>query len=55
MGKVISFLNKCKRVWHILRKPKADEFKSIAKVSSIGLLLLGLMGFLISLVMNFFS
>ncbi|MBU3913301.1 MAG: protein translocase SEC61 complex subunit gamma [Nanoarchaeota archaeon] len=54
MEKVKSFLAKCSRVWHILRKPSMDEFKNIAKLSAIGVLLIGVIGFLISMVMHIF-
>jgi len=46
------FLEKCKRVWKVTRKPNTKEFKIISKVSAIGVLIIGLIGFLISLVMN---
>ena len=46
--KLKSFLMQCRRVWMILRKPTGDEFKAIAKVSSLGLLIIGLMGFIIA-------
>ena len=46
--KIKSFLIQSKRVWHILKKPTAEEFKSIAKVSAIGILIIGAAGFLIS-------
>jgi protein transport protein SEC61 subunit gamma-like protein len=54
VGKIGSFFNKCRRVWHILRKPSSDEFKATAKISAIGILLIGLIGFIISAVMGFF-
>jgi len=47
-----SFLLKCKRVWHVLRKPTRKEFEQIAKVAAIGILILGAVGFLISIVMK---
>lgn len=43
-----SFYIQSKRVWHLLRKPSNVEFKSIAKISAIGLLALGLLGFIIA-------
>jgi len=46
--KLKSFLIQSGRVWHILRKPTADEFKSIAKISALGILAIGAIGFLIS-------
>jgi len=49
-----SFVIKCRRVWSALKKPSRKEFEMIAKVSAIGILILGVLGFLISIVMNFF-
>ena len=46
--KIKSFLIQCKRVWMILKKPSTEEFKSIARISAIGLLVIGLMGFIVS-------
>ena len=47
MEKLKSFVIQSKRVWHLLRKPTGEEFKTVAKVSAIGLLALGAIGFLI--------
>lgn len=43
-----SFFLQAKRVWHLLRKPSGEEFSAVAKVSAIGMLIIGLLGFLIS-------
>jgi len=43
-----SFIVQCKRVWQVLRKPTGEEFKTIAKVSAIGILIIGAAGFIIS-------
>jgi len=48
------FCAKCSRVWQILRKPSMNEFKAISKVSAIGILAIGLIGFFISIVMHIF-
>jgi protein transport protein SEC61 subunit gamma-like protein len=50
-----SFTQQCVRVWKLLKKPDKQEFRTTAKVSAIGLGLIGLLGFLISLVMGFFG
>jgi len=50
-----SFLLQSKRVWHILKKPSSVEFKTIAKVSAIGILIIGAMGFAISDLIKFFT
>ena len=49
-----SFFVKCKRVWFALKKPSRKEFEIIAKVSAIGVVILGLLGFLISMIMKIF-
>ena len=54
MFNIKSFLSQCVRVWKILRKPNTDEFKTTAKVAAIGLGAIGLIGFIISIVMNIF-
>ena len=53
-GKIKSFIVKCKRVWLVLRKPSKEEYKTIAKVAAIGVLLLGLLGFLVAMIMKIF-
>ena len=40
------------RVWRLLKKPTMEEFKTIAKVTAIGLLIIGAIGFAISVVMK---
>ena len=47
-----SFFNKCVRVWHVLRKPQKEEFYMVVKVSIVGILLIGLIGFIISLIVR---
>ncbi|MBS3089356.1 protein translocase SEC61 complex subunit gamma [Candidatus Pacearchaeota archaeon] len=51
----MSFTIQSKRVWYLLRKPTADEFKSIAKISALGILIIGAVGFAISDIIKFFS
>lgn len=43
-----SFVLQCKRVWHLLRKPTAQEYKMIAGVAALGILVIGAVGFVIS-------
>jgi len=42
------------RVWHLMKKPTKKEFEQIAKVSAIGILIIGALGFLVSILMQFF-
>lgn len=44
------FFMKCNRVWTVMRKPTKEEFKVIAQASGLGLLVIGLLGFIISLI-----
>ncbi len=50
--KTKSFYIKCKRVWQVLKKPSKEEFQATAKISAISILVLGLAGFLISLIVS---
>ncbi len=55
MAKLKRFFKKCKRVWLVLKKPTKEEFQTTAKVSAIGIVILGAIGFLISLIMQIFE
>lgn len=50
--KFFSFMAQCGRVWQLLRKPTSEEFKAVSKVSAIGLALIGVLGFVITLIMS---
>lgn len=54
MERVKSFFAKCSRVWQILRKPSMQEFKNISKLSAIGILIIGLIGFFVSIIVHLF-
>jgi len=47
-----SFIVQSRRVWLILKKPSAMEYKTVAKVSAIGVLVLGALGFLIATIIR---
>lgn len=55
LSKIKSFLLQSKRVWHVLKKPSKEEFLMVAKVSAIGILALGALGFIISDIIKLFS
>ena len=44
------FLSNCKRVLRIARKPDKDEYLQVAKITGLGVALIGFIGFLILLV-----
>jgi protein transport protein SEC61 subunit gamma-like protein len=48
-----SFVGKCKRVWMVLKKPTKEELIRIAQISALGILVIGFIGFIISIVMGF--
>ena len=47
--KLKSFIGECRRVLKVTRKPDSTEFKTIVKVSGLGMLLIGLIGFIITM------
>ena len=49
-----SFYFKSKRVWFVLKKPTREEFAQVTKISAIGILIIGVLGFAISIIMNLF-
>ncbi|MFH1358403.1 MAG: protein translocase SEC61 complex subunit gamma [archaeon] len=48
-----SFIKQSSRVWQLLKRPDKEEFTTVAKVSAIGLALIGVIGFVINLAMVF--
>ena len=44
--KLKSFTNECVRVLKVTKKPDSTEFKTIVKVSGLGMIIIGLIGFL---------
>lgn len=48
------FFLKCKRVWHTLKKPTTEEFWTVTKISAVGIAIVGVIGFAISIVVNAF-
>jgi len=45
---ISSFLNNAKRVLTLSKKPTSEEFWTIAKVTGMGILVLGLIGYVMS-------
>ena len=43
------FVSECKRVLQITKKPDKQEFKAIVKASGLGILIIGLIGFLLTI------
>jgi protein transport protein SEC61 subunit gamma and related proteins len=49
MSKLKSFILECKRVFTITKKPTKEELKIIVKVSGIGMIVIGFLGFVIQM------
>jgi protein transport protein SEC61 subunit gamma and related proteins len=48
------FLVECRRVLRVTKKPNSLEFKTIVKVSGLGMGIIGLLGFVIQIVKQIF-
>ena len=46
----VTFVKECRRVLKVTKKPSMDEFKTIVKVSGLGITIIGLLGFLINII-----
>jgi len=40
-------------VWQLTRKPDKEEIKTVSKVSALGILAVGLIGFILSMIIEF--
>lgn len=49
-GRFKAYCTECYRVLRITKKPTSEEFKTIFKVSGIGMLVIGFIGFIITLI-----
>lgn len=49
LGKIKTFIEECKRVLKITKKPTSFEFKTIVKVSGLGIMIIGMVGFIIQM------
>jgi protein transport protein SEC61 subunit gamma-like protein len=49
-GKIKDFWIQCKRVVRITKKPTKEEYWTIVKVSGLGILVIGFIGFVLHLV-----
>jgi protein transport protein SEC61 subunit gamma and related proteins len=45
-----SFIKQCQRVLKVSKKPDRDEYINVAKVTGIGIILIGVIGFIISII-----
>ncbi len=50
MSDTKAFIKECKRVLRITKKPDKVEFKTVMKVAGLGILAIGLIGFIMGLI-----
>ena len=50
INKLRRFIIECVRVLKVTRKPTKEEFKTIVKVTGLGMIIIGLIGFIIQLI-----
>ena len=55
VSKVKTFFREMIRVFKVTKKPSMEEFKVIVKVSGVGILIIGIIGFFIQIVWQMFS
>jgi len=46
---IINFIKECRRVLHVSKKPGREEYINVAKVTGIGIIIIGVIGFIITL------
>lgn len=54
ISKFKSFVVECKRVFRVTKKPSNLEFKTIVKASGLGMIVIGLIGFIIHMIKQLF-
>ena len=49
----MDFVAECKRVLRVTKKPNKFEFKTIVKVSGLGTIIIGLIGFIFQMIWTY--
>ena len=52
--KLREFARECARVLRVTKKPESVEFKTVVKVSGLGMILIGFIGFMIQIIYRLF-
>ena len=55
LSRLKSFTLESRRVFRITKKPTKEEFKAIVKISSIGIAVIGIIGFIIQIIWRLVS
>ena len=52
---VVDFIKLSQRVLHVSKKPGREEFTNVAKITGIGVLIIGAVGFIITIIALLFG
>ncbi len=55
LSKFKSFVQECIRVLKVTKRPNNEELKIIVKISGIGILAIGIIGFIIQMMWQFYN
>ncbi len=55
MAKIRGFMENAKHVMHISYRPTSHEFNMSARIVILGILIVGILGFIISLIVGFIT
>jgi protein transport protein SEC61 subunit gamma and related proteins len=47
---VVNFLKQCRRVLIVSKRPDMEEYQNVSKVTGIGVIIIGVIGFIISII-----
>jgi protein transport protein SEC61 subunit gamma-like protein len=50
---ISDLIKRCIRIIYISRKPTGDEYSKVARVTALGIVVFGLVGFIISIIFGF--
>lgn len=49
------FIQNCKRLFRVARKPGREEYLQVAKITGLGIVLIGMFGFIVMFIASLFS
>lgn len=52
---IVDFIKLCQRVLHVSKKPGRTEYQNVAKITGIGVIIIGVVGFIISIAAQLLS
>lgn len=55
METISKFIKQSRRVLYVSRRPDRDEYMNVAKITGIGIIIIGVIGFVISLIAQLFG